>query len=110
MLISTSIFNSAVEKFKNLKEFKEGYHLKNFEKSLTYTFTLIYLIIAIIFFLLELLVLIYSLQIAVTCVHGPERVIHFVLAITFTLPYALVNIIFNPCAISLLRKPKLFTL
>jgi hypothetical protein len=62
------------------------------------------LVFAVLFFTVELLVLFYCLQIAFSCSQkGPERIIHIVLALTFTMPYALINVVFNTCAVNTLR-------
>ena len=57
------------------------------------------LIVAIIFFILEVILLFYALKIAIVCTKpGGERTVHVVLAIVFTFPYILLNALFNNCA------------
>ena len=64
------------------------------------------LVLATIFLVLEILVLFYAISIALQCTRpGPERIIHIVLAITFTLPYVLLNVMFNKCAQDSLQIP-----
>jgi len=64
------------------------------------------LVLATLFLVLELLVLFYAISIALQCTNpGPERIIHIVLAITFTLPYVLLNVMFNNCAKQTLQIP-----
>lgn len=101
MLVSLSFLNKAMnDRAKAVKKNKEGYSLlESTNAGISLGFATSFLIIAIVFLALELLVLFYSIQIAITCTKaGPERVVNIVLAITFTFPYALFNILFNPCA------------
>ena len=58
-----------------------------------------FLIISVLFLILELLLLFYSIGIVLQCTKpGPERIVHMVLAIMFTAPYALFSVLLNPCA------------
>ncbi len=51
--------------------------------------------------------MVYAIIIAITCTKsGAERVTHLILATTVTLPYMLLNVIFNKCAIDTLRNSK----
>lgn len=64
------------------------------------------LVVATIFLVLEILLLFYAISIAIQCTRpGPERIVHVVLAITFTLPYVLLNVMFNKCAQDTLQIP-----
>jgi len=64
------------------------------------------LVLSTIFLVLEILVLFYAISIALQCTRpGPERIVHIVLAITFTLPYVLLNVMFNKCAQDNLQIP-----
>lgn len=57
------------------------------------------LFVAIVFFVLELIVLYFAVSVAIKCTRGgPERIVHIVMAITFTLLYMLLNTLFNDCA------------
>lgn len=62
------------------------------------------LIFSLIFFTMELFVLFYAIDIAIKCskTHS-ERVVNLVLASTFTIPYVMLNILFNQCAKDRLR-------
>jgi hypothetical protein len=62
------------------------------------------LVVAVIFFVLELVLLFYGINMALNCTEGgPERIVNIVLAITFTTPYVMLNILFNKCAKNSLR-------
>ena len=55
--------------------------------------------VAVIFFVLELVLLFYAINMALVCADGgPERIVNIVLAITMTIPYVMLNILFNKCA------------
>jgi NADH:ubiquinone oxidoreductase subunit 3 (subunit A) len=100
MIVSTSILNKALNDRANAQKSKsEGYSkLESTNAGMGLGFSTGFLIIAVVFVMLELLVLFYCINIAYTCFTGPERIINLVLAITFTLPYALVTTVFVPCA------------
>jgi hypothetical protein len=85
---------------------KENYSsLDSFQEGLSVGTLTGFVVVATIFFILEILVLFYCLQIVINCTKaGPERVVHIVLAIMFTLPYALFSVIFVPCAKKTLGK------
>lgn len=100
MYLSTSMLNNAINKLS-----QENFNLNYLKTGAYNVFSIIVFVIALIFFLLELLVLYYSIKIALMCSKSsPERVVNLVLAITFTLPYALINLTFNECAIKVLRS------
>lgn len=66
---------------------------------------IVMLIFALVFFVLEVLVLVYAIVIALRCgKSGPEKVVHLILALTFTLPYMLIMSVFSPCGQKVLRK------
>ena len=101
MIISTSIFKKAYsDRQKAQKRQKEGYTmLESTNAGMSMGFAPGFLVISTVFVILELIVLFYSIGIAMNCSSSrPERIIYIVLAITFTFPYALLNIIFVPCA------------
>ena len=57
------------------------------------------LVFAAIFFIMELVVLFYGINIALSCTKTlPERVVNICFAIIFTMPYVLFNTLFNKCA------------
>lgn len=63
------------------------------------------LVVSVIFFVLELVLLFYAINMALVCTKGgPERIVNIVLAITFTIPYVMLNILFNKCAKNSLRS------
>ncbi|MDB4413707.1 hypothetical protein N9189_04190, partial [Pirellulaceae bacterium] len=63
-----------------------------------------FLVVAMIFFILEVVMLVYGIIIAINCTKGgAERVVHVVLAIGFTFPYVLIMSVFNGCAKSVLK-------
>ena len=67
-------------------------------------FTSFVLVVAVIFFVLELILLFYAINMALVCTQGgPERIVNIVLAVTFTIPYVMLNILFNKCAKNSLR-------
>jgi hypothetical protein len=106
MLLSSTLLNKAVKKYNLLKTQKEKFSSAEvISEGVNASFVTFYMFIAIIFFLLELLVLFYSITIAVYCTQaGPERIMHITLAILFTIPYALLNIFFNDCAKKTLKS------
>ena len=100
MIISTNLLKNAIEKYNYRKINKEGYtNMESVNAGISASFDTAFLITSVIFFTLEVLVMLYSIVIALRCSQaGPERVIHIVLAVTFTLPYALLMLLFNKCA------------
>ena len=100
MIISTTLLQKALKDRADAKKSQtEGYTLlESTNAGMGLGFSTGFLIIAVVFVMLELLVLFYCINIAYTCFTGPERIINLVLAITFTLPYALVTTVFVPCA------------
>ena len=106
MLFSSTLLNNAVKKYQNMKIKKEKFSSEEvISGGVNAGFVTFYMFIAIIFFCLELLVLFYSINIAIYCTQaGPERIMHITLAILFTIPYALLNVFFNDCAKKTLRS------
>ena len=106
MLISGTNLKNAMEQYRKSKNIQEGYNVADVAGAgMSAAMASFVLVIAVLFFMLELMVLFYSITIALNCTEStPERVVHIVLAITFTLPYALLNVLFNKCAISTLRS------
>ena len=117
MLISSSFLNSSYSRFrknrdKNRRGHKgiEGYNLaQSSGAGISASFDSFLLVIAILFFILELFLLFYALTLALKCTKaGPERIMHITLAITFTLPYALISAFFSKCAQSALQNSDIF--
>ncbi len=117
MLISTSFLAKAAKTYNDAKKrqqkvrekYKELYGNgvsvgQSIGRGINTGFELFILMIAVVFFLLELVVLFYSIMMARYCTKsGSERVVHFTLAAMFTFPYALISIFFSPCAKAALR-------
>lgn len=106
MIISTSILRSAIRSYNRKRKIMEHYSKSQAANAgLSAAFDSFVLLVSLLFFVLELLVLYYSIGIAISCTKGgPERIVHIVLATIFTLPYILLNVIFNKCANSNLRS------
>lgn len=102
MLFTSSLLFKAIKNRENYMKLtgKEGYSPSDsIDAGMSLGFVTGFLIIAIVFFMLELLVMFYCIRIALVCTSpGPERIVNMVLAIMFTFPYALLNIVFVPCA------------
>ena len=98
MIISTFIANKLVENYEKNK--KENYvHTYGYDDNKQSPLLLIPVVIGFIFMAMEFLVLVYAVGIAIKCTSNTrERIVHLVLAITFTLPYMLVNAFFGDCA------------
>ena len=103
MIISSTYLRNAIERYK--KNRRENYSVGDSAGAgASAAFDSFTLIIAILFFLLEFLVLFFTIGTAVTCTQpGPERIVHIVLATVFTLPYMLLNSLFNPCTKKMLQ-------
>jgi hypothetical protein len=101
MIVSLTMVKEAYNaRIKAVKRQSEGYTmLESTNAGMSLGFATGFLIIAVMFLMLELLVLFYCVGIAYNCSRSvPERIVNVVLAITFTLPYALLNMVFVPCA------------
>jgi len=106
MLVSTTMLKKSVEKYQQNRRSMESYSkFESAEAGASAAFITFSLIVALIFVVIELLVLFYAINIALTCTKpGKERTVHVLLAVMFTAPYMLLNVLFNKCAISMLRK------
>lgn len=95
--------------FKN-NNLRENYSLaQSSGAGISAAFDSFLLVIAIIFFILEFLLLFYSISLALKCTSpGPERILHLTLAITFTLPYALFSAFFSKCSQDTLKNSDIF--
>jgi hypothetical protein len=99
MFISTNFLKNSVEKYNNAK--KENFKLskKSIDRGVSESFNTFVLSIAILFFILELCMLYFGINIALNCTKSvQERTVHIVLVTFFTMPYMLLNVLFNPCA------------
>ena len=113
MIISSNFLKNAIEKYNeskkaNLENFgfsdatKQG--IKQGMSTAFYTFLVF---IGLIFFFLELVLFYFAIYISLYCSKTKEeKIVNFVLAVFFTMPYVLLNILFNPCAKNLLRTGK----
>ena len=97
MILSGTILKNTVEKYKKIQ--KEKYSTTNaFQAGSSTAFTLFYLVVAFIFFIFELILLFFAISTALSCsAPCPERIVNIVLAVTFTIPYMLLNTLFNKC-------------
>ena len=107
MLVSSSFIKNSLEKYKTLKT-KEKFDSnsgKAVSTGFSTSFHLFILIIAIIFFIMELFLLYFAISIAIYCsTSKQERIVNFVLATIFTAPYVLVKIVFDPCSKQYLKN------
>lgn len=110
MLISSVLLANSFQKHKEYKKQKENYSgWQSSGAGISAGFVAFYMVIAMLFFLMELLLVIYAVFIAINCTRGgPERIVHIVLAVIFTLPYVLLNVFFSSCAQNTLRGNVLF--
>lgn len=117
MIISATYLKNALEKYtkhkqdKKSKSSKEGYlgtkegytagdGITAGSDAAFVSFTLV---VAVIFFVLELVLLFYAILMAINCSKpGAERIVNVVLSITFTLPYILLKSMFESCSKSTL--------
>lgn len=105
MLISLTFLQKVIKNRNKLKRTENYNKVESFNVGMNLGFYTSLYIIAFIFVFFELLVLVYSIILAVKCTKpGPERIIHIVLAITCTLPYMLLSVFFNKCSNSILPK------
>jgi uncharacterized RDD family membrane protein YckC len=103
MYISTTLLNNILEKYKKSKENYSNKEAAQAGSSAAFLSFMILLLV--IFFVFELILLIYAVIIALRITEpGGERVVHFVLAVIFTLPYMLFMCVFNPKATNILRS------
>jgi hypothetical protein len=102
MLVSGSILQNVVEKYNKTQLRKERFSTSGVIEKGTTALTLL---IAAAFFLLEVLVLFFAISTAISCTKsGPERIVNVILAITFTIPYMALNLLFNECTKNALRN------
>jgi hypothetical protein len=106
MIVSLTTLKTAVEHYKLKKAKKEGYDGRRAAGAgMTAAFASFGLAIAVLFFILEIIVLFYAVMTALVCTTpGPERIISVILAVTFTIPYMLLNLLFNKCTRQTLRN------
>ena len=107
MIVSGTILKTSLDRYRRARKNKEGFSISRGDSAgagAGAAFSSFTLVVAVIFFVLELVVLFYAINMALSCTKGgPERIVNIVLAITFTIPYVMLNILFNKCAKSSLR-------
>lgn len=106
MFLTTTFLQKCIENYNNNKKSRENYGIiEGINNTLSVLADTLILLFCILFFVLEFLMMIYSVIIAIRCTSkGPERITHIVLAVTFTLPYMLFNVTFNKCAVNVLKS------
>lgn len=104
MIVSSSILKTSLERYRELR-MKEGYSTSSVAGAgASAAFTSFSLVVAVIFFILELILLFYGVGMALQCTApGAERIVNIVLLVVFTIPYVLLNTLFNQCAKNSLR-------
>lgn len=105
MIVSLGLLKKSIENYEKTKKekFSDNWHSANSGMTLAVSTGL--LTLSIIFLILEMIVLFYSITIAIRCTTpGPERIVHVVLSIFFTLPYILVSALFTQCGKSILTE------
>ena len=101
MLISISLLKNSLKNYNKVqKNHKETYSFgQAAEAGTSAAFVSFFLVISYIFVILEVILLFYAINMAIVCTEGgPERIVNIVLAVTFTIPYVMLNILFNDCA------------
>lgn len=107
MLVSGYLLKKSIENYQrdtkgDVRGCKEGYSHKDKPPAI---FTLFLLVGAILLLIGELMVLFYAINSAIVCTRpGPERVVNIVMAITFPIPYMMINTLFNQCVRKNLRS------
>lgn len=106
MLVSGLVLKSAFERYNRKKRMVERYSKSTVAAAgVSAAFESFFLIVAIVFFILEFIVLYFAVKVAISCTDGgAERIVHVVMAVTFTLPYMLMNTLFNECVKSNLKQ------
>ena len=102
MIVTGTILKTSLDRYRKAQKNKENFSISvgaSTGSGAAAAFASFTLAVSVIFFVLELVVLFYAINIALTCTKGgPERIVNIVLAITFTIPYVMLNILFNKCA------------
>ena len=100
MLVTSTILKSSLDRYRRSRKARENFSISSSASAgAGAAFASFALVVSVIFFVLELVLLFYAINMALVCTKGgPERIVNIVLAITFTIPYVLLNILFNQCA------------
>ena len=105
MFVSSIVLKNALENYSKSKR-REKYSSGDSTGSTTgsKTSSVVLVAFAILFLLMELVIVYYSIVIAFSCSQkGPERVVNVILAVLFPVPYLMLNLLFNNCAKSTLQ-------
>lgn len=103
MITSFTLLQNSLDRYKRSKEKYSKWDASTVGISSGVSFG--FLVIALLFFLMEIFVLFFAVNIAIECTKpGSERVIHVVMAIVFTLPYMLLNLFFGKCSNHMLGR------
>lgn len=115
MLVSSFALKNSLEKYKKSKRrgknnkskrVKRSSALRSSESS-SNSNSALSVAAAVVFLVLELIVLYYAIALAFSCSQkGPERVVNVILAVLFPFPYLMLNILLNGCAKSTLQSGK----
>jgi len=96
------MLNNALKRNNSFEKYTTG---EAASSGITAAFNSFLIVLSMLFFALEVFLMYYAIIIAVKCTKGgAERVVHVVLATIFTLPYMLLNAMFNKCAINILQS------
>ena len=116
MLISSTLLKNSLENYNRIQKknkVSEGTQENYFSDGeavgagTSAAFVSFSLVVSFVFFVLELVLLFYAINMALVCTEGgPERIVNIVLAVIFTLPYVMSNILFNDCAKQSLKVKK----
>lgn len=103
MIFSVGLLKNSIEKYQMKR--KENYSKKEaLNSGFKSGFIYFMLLLSIIFFAIEIILFFFAINIAINCTKGGyERIVHIVLAVTFTLPYMLIVVFFSDCGKNLLR-------
>ena len=112
MLFTTNLLRTAANKLAASKEKQKKSRAEKFQNAMSgitgvdsfgagveVGFNTFIFACSILFFVLELMLLVMAVVIALKCTTTTnERVVHITMAIVFTLPYTLGMVLLNPCA------------
>jgi hypothetical protein len=102
MIFSVCLLNNSLIAHKKAQK-SEHFSVIDGDKN---SYSLIWVIVGLIFLAMELALLYYAINMAMECSRpGPERIINVILALMFTMPYVLLNTLFNKCFKAKLSNP-----
>jgi hypothetical protein len=105
MLVTGSFLSHAVNRFNRKKRIRESFTRgDSVAAGASAALDSFILVLAAIFFLLELIALFFAVNMALVCSKSVgERIVNLVLATTFTLPYLLIRSVFSACGKAAMR-------